>query len=178
MRWFLVGLVAGVAALPALILVGGWCGLLPTTANVAAPAWETAFAHRALDAAARRRAPHLQNPVAPTEANLRVGMKLFKDDCAGCHGLPDAHIGAAVYLYPDPPYFARHPPTEPDWQLYWFVKYGVRYSAMFAWDGQWGKDSTGRDVTDEKIWTVVTFLRHLDSLPPAVATEWHNNPHH
>jgi hypothetical protein len=53
------------------------------------------------------------------------------------------------------------------------VKNGVRYSGMFAWDGQWGKDSTGKDVTDQKIWTTVTFLKHLDSLPPSVAAAWH-----
>jgi hypothetical protein len=28
------------------------------------------------------------------------------------------------------------------------------------------------DVSDEKIWTAVTFLKHLDSLRPAVAAEW------
>jgi mono/diheme cytochrome c family protein len=177
MRRFILGLVAGLVAIPVVVFVAGWFGLLPTTANAAAPAWETAFAHRALDAAATRRAPHLRNPVAPTEANLRAGMKLFKDGCAGCHGLPDAKITNVVSLYPDPPYFAGHPPTEPDWQLFWIVKYGVRYSAMFAWDGQWGKDSTGRDITDDKIWTVVTFLRHLDSLPPAVSAEWHSKSH-
>ena len=176
MRRFVFGFVAGLVTIPVVIFVGGWFGLLPTKANAAAPAWETAFAQHALDAAAARHAPRLSNPVAPTEANLRLGMKLFRDGCAGCHGLPDAHRDTTVNLYPDPPYFAGHPPTEPDWQLYWFVKYGIRYSAMFAWDGQWGKDSTGRDVTDDKIWTVVTFLRHLDSLPPAVATEWHTKP--
>ena len=114
MRRFLLGLATGVLVVPVVMFLGGWFGLLPTTANVAAPGWETAFAHRALDAAAARRAPHLRNPVAPTLANLRTGMKLFKGDCAGCHGLPDAKIGTAVSLYPDAPYFAGHPPTEPD----------------------------------------------------------------
>lgn len=177
MRRFLLGLVAGVVAVPAVVFVCGWFGLLSTTANVAAPAWEIAFAHRTLDAAAARRAPRLANPVAPTEANLLTGVKLFKEDCAGCHGLPDAHFSGDVNLYPDAPYFAGHPPVEPDWQLYWFVKYGIRYSAMFAWDKQWGKDSTGRDITDERIWTVVTLLKHLDSLPRAVDSEWHAKQH-
>jgi hypothetical protein len=26
---------------------------------------------------------------------------------------------------------------------------------------------------DETIWAAVTFLKHSDSLPPAVAAEWH-----
>jgi len=44
---------------------------------------------------------------------------------------------------------------------------------MFEWDGEFGKDASGRDTSDEKIWRAVTFLTHLDSLPPAVAAEWH-----
>jgi len=103
-------------------------------------------------------------------------MKLYKDSCAGCHGLSDAQTDASTNLYPGAPQFARHPPTLPDWQLHAIVKYGVRYSGMFAWDGVWGRDSTGRDVTDGNIWTILAFLRRLDSLPPAVAKEWHAKP--
>ena len=172
MRRFLFGFLAGVATVPAAVFVAGSLGLLGTAANEVAPRWEKAFAHRALVAAANRRAARLQDPVPATEANLRAGLKIFKDDCAGCHGVPGKGSDTSTGLYPPAPHFAAHPPTEPDWQLYWIVKHGVRYSGMFSWDGQFGKDSTGRDVSDEKIWTVVTFLHHLDSLPPRVATEW------
>jgi mono/diheme cytochrome c family protein len=174
-RRFLTGFVGGVVALPAVVFVAGWFGLLPTRAGAVPPGWETAFARHALHAAATRRAEHLQNPVAPTEANLRAGMKLFMGDCAGCHGSP-TRTDDASGLYPGPPQFATHPPTLPEWQLFWIVKNGVRYSGMFAWDGQWGKDSSGRDLTTEKIWTVVTFLHRLDSLPPAIVAEWHTKP--
>jgi hypothetical protein len=37
------------------------------------------------------------------------------------------------------------------------------YPGMFAWDGQ---------ERDEKVWTIVTFLRRLDSLPPSIAADW------
>jgi thiosulfate dehydrogenase len=163
MRQFFFGLAVGLAILPATIFIAGSFGLLPTTSTVTPPAWETAFARHALHAAAAAHAPRLRNPVAPTDSNLRAGMKFFRDDCAGCHGSP-GRDNDSVGLYPVPPHFASHPPTLPDWQLYWIVKNGVRYSGMFAWDGQ---------VADLKIWTVVTFLHHLDSLPPAIATDWH-----
>jgi thiosulfate dehydrogenase len=172
MRRFALGVIVGILIVPLGVFAAGSFGLFDTAANVVAPRWEKAFAHRALVAAAHRRATHLQNPVAPTEANLRVGMKLFKDNCAGCHGVPNAGSDTSTGLYPPAPHFAAHPPTEPDWQLYWIVKHGVRYSGMFSWDGQLGKDSTGRDVSDERIWTIVTFLHHLDSLPAPVAAEW------
>jgi mono/diheme cytochrome c family protein len=103
-----------------------------------------------------------------------AGMKLFKNDCAGCHGTPDTagKNEADVVLYPNAPQFALHPSRKPDYQLFWIVKGGVRYTGMFAWSGQFAPDASGRDVSDEKIWTIVTFLTHLDSLPPAVNAEW------
>ncbi len=81
--------------------------------------------------------------------------------------------GERWQAYPSPPVFALHPPRKPDYQLFWIIKGGVRYSGMFKWDGEFGKDASGKDISDEKIWTAVTFLTHLDSLTPAVAAEWH-----
>jgi mono/diheme cytochrome c family protein len=54
---------------------------------------------------------------------------------------------------------AQRAPDRPDWQLFWIVKHGVRYSGMAAWDGE---------IHDEKIWQVVTFLSRLRNLPPDV----------
>jgi hypothetical protein len=47
--------------------------------------------------------------------------------------------------------------------MFWIVKRGVRYTGMGAWEGE---------MSDEKIWTVVTFLHSLRDLPPEVQTEW------
>ena len=175
MRKFLLGFVLGILTLPLGAFVAAWMGWLPTNANTTASALERSFAHLALDSAAARRAPHLTNPIAPTEENLMAGMKIFKGDCAGCHGNPNnaANREAEPIFYPIPPVFALHPPSKLDYQLFWIIKGGVRYSGMFWWDGQFGKDASGKDVSDDKIWTAVTFLKHPDSLPPAVAAEWH-----
>jgi hypothetical protein len=56
--------------------------------------------------------------------------------------------------------------------MYWIVKHGVRYTGMAAWDGLFGKDASGKEISDEKIWTAATFIAHLDSLPSAVDAEW------
>jgi thiosulfate dehydrogenase len=175
MRKFLLGFVVGILTLPVGAFAAAWMGWLPTNANATPSALEKAFAHLALDSAAARRAPHLANPIAPTEENLMAGVKLFKGDCAGCHGNPNTATERNTQngLYPSPAPFALHPPCKPDYQLFWIIKGGVRYSGMFSWDGQFGKDASGKEISDEKIWTAVTFLTHLDSLPPAVAAEWH-----
>jgi mono/diheme cytochrome c family protein len=162
MRQFLLGLVIGVAILPVTIFIAGSFGWLATNSTATPPAWETSFARHALHAAAASHAPRLHNPVMVNDSTLRAGMKFFRDQCAGCHGTPGRE--EPVGLYPEPPKFASHSPTLPDWQMFWIVEKGVRYSGMFAWRGQ--------GVDDEKIWTVVTFLHHLDSLPPDIAAEW------
>jgi mono/diheme cytochrome c family protein len=168
-----LGFAAGILAFPPAVFLGAWLGLLPTNANAVPSRLEKTFAHLALDAAASRHALHLANPIAPIQENLMAGMKLFKDDGGGCHGDPNTATDREPdSLYPKPPAFALHPPRKPDYQLFWIVKGGVRYSGMFAWDGQFGKDASGKDISDERIWTAVTFLTHLDSLPPAVDAEW------
>jgi mono/diheme cytochrome c family protein len=174
----LVGFLAGLLALPIGVLIAARLGLLPVGSNASPSRLENSLAHMALNASAARQAPHIANPVAPTEENLMAGEKLFANDCAGCHGTPDsaAKNEADVILYPNAPQFALHPPDKPDYQLFWLVRGGIRYSGMFAWGGQFRPDASGKDPSDEKIWTAVTFLTHLNSLPPAVNAEWHKKP--
>jgi mono/diheme cytochrome c family protein len=171
MRGFLLGLVMGILLVPAAGLASAWLGLLPANANAVVPDWEREVATMARDHYVERSAPLVTNPVAATNANLLAGMKIFKDGCAGCHGDPNATSDYGASFYPKAPQFALHPPQQPDYQLFWIVKNGVRYSGMSAWDGQWGKD-----VSDDKIWKVVTFLSHLESLPPGVDAQWRRKP--
>ena len=125
------------------------------------PHTEKVFAHLALDRAAARHAPHLVNPIAPTEENLMAGMRLFKGDCAGCQGDPNnaAKREAENSLYPSPPVFALHPPRKPDYQLFWIIKGGVRYSGMFKWDGESAK------THPEEIFRMKRFGGRWRSLP-------------
>jgi hypothetical protein len=110
----------------------------------------------------------------PTEENLRADVKLFKNDCAGCHRTPySAHENENnVILYPNAPQFVLLPPDQPDYQLFWIVSAGIPHSGMFARGGQFGPDANGKDVSDQKIWTAATFLPHVNSLPPSVDSEW------
>ena len=174
MRTFILGLIVGILAFPVVILITAGLGLLSINANTSPTRWESALAKMVLNASVRRQSPYVPNPIDPTEEHLMAGMKLFKNDCAGCHGTPEtaSKNEADIVLYPNARQFVLHPPRKPDYQLFWIVKGGIRYTGMFAWSGQFAPDISGRDVSDEKIWTIVTFLTHLDSLPPAVNAEW------
>ncbi|HVH68400.1 MAG TPA: cytochrome c [Gemmatimonadales bacterium] len=91
-------------------------------------------------------------------------MKGYRDDCAGCHGdYGRPSSWGSEDFYPRVPQFALEPPRKPDWELYWIVKHGVRYSGMGAWD---------RQVPDSTIWQIVAFLTRIDSLPSAVDAAW------
>ena len=173
MRKFILGFVAGILALPAGSFLLAWLGFFPALANADPPGWEKAFAQMTLNTYVSRHAPHLANPVPATEENLLAGMKIFKDACSGCHGDPSANSDYGASFYPHAPQFVVNPPRQPDWQLFWIVRNGVRYSGMSAWDGQWNNDKA---VSDDHIWKVVTFLSRLESLPPSVSTEWHKKP--
>ena len=163
MRNFVAGLLAGLLLIPLIAITGCFFGLAPTAATAAPNSLEALFARRALNASLAR-APRVQNPVQPTSENLGAGLQLFRRNCAGCHGTPvRASPWGTTSFYPRVPQFGQEPPRRPDWQLYWVVKNGVRYTGMAAW---------GKLLSDDDIWTVVTFLNHVQDLPPDVAADW------
>ena len=86
MRNFASGLVLGLLVLPVVALAAGFFGLFSTQATIEPPRWEKALAQRAFKASVARHAPRLENPIAPTEENLRAGLLSFRNNCAGCHG--------------------------------------------------------------------------------------------
>ena len=178
MKKFLLGFAFGLLALPLAIIIVARLGLLPINANTSPSGLETSFAHMALDASAARHAPYLSDPIAPTEENLMAGLILFKSDCAAATAprIPCQRKRNQSNPLSQRPSVCTAPASAKPQDYsscFWIVKGGVRYSGMFAWAGQFAPDASGKDVSDEKIWSAVTFLTHLDSLPPAVNAEWH-----
>jgi hypothetical protein len=60
-------------------------------------------------------------------------------------------------------------PRLPDYQLFWSIRNGIRYSGMPAWDRQWDNNPA---TSDDRIWKVASFLSWLDTLPPVVDAAW------
>src|SRR5436853_495985 len=90
-------------------------GFFPTQANVAPPRWEHHLANTAVDASMERHAPHVTNPVPPTDQNLEEGMKLYTMNCALCHGGLDLKPASlANSFYPPAPNLPTHPPDDPE----------------------------------------------------------------
>jgi mono/diheme cytochrome c family protein len=164
MRKFSSGLLLGLLIIPMSSAIALMCGWVRLHATADPPHWEAFVAREALAASIARQAPKLQNPIAATSSNLRSGLKIYRDNCAGCHGDSGkpSHWGTTAF-YPRVPQFDTDLPPKPDWQRFWIVKHGVRYTGMAAWEGE---------ISDENIWTVVTFLQNLRNLPPDVQAEW------
>jgi mono/diheme cytochrome c family protein len=158
--FFVLGLV-----LPGiLLLMLAWSGSLPVNATSSPSRLEAAIASRALDARLDKESKGLTNPMKPDEPTLREGMKIYRDDCEGCHGSPGRLSKWGTNdLYPRAPQFADEAADMEPGVMFTLVKYGVRYTGMGAWQGL---------ASDEEIWKVVTFLHAMGSLPPGVAAEW------
>ena len=149
-----------------LLLVGvtarlGWW---PVDATAVPPRWESKFGQALLQASLSNQAAGLANPIRPSNDVLIAGLKIFKMNCAGCHGSrgQPSQWGTENF-YPRVPQFADNPPHLSAPQMFVAIKYGIRYSGMGAWDGM---------MSDEEIWKVATFLEHIGSLPPEVETNW------
>ncbi len=168
MRSFLLGLVLGIVLPPAIVAMFALTGRLSINAKDEPPHWEKRFMQSVVTRSVARQAPMRKNPYAATDENLIAGMKFFHTACDGCHGTADAKSAwGNGDFYPRVPQFGFDPPRLPDWQIYWVVKNGVRYSGMGASDP---------DMSEEQAWKVALFLSRLDSLPPAVEAEWRKKP--
>jgi mono/diheme cytochrome c family protein len=114
-----------------------------------------------------RHAPHLTNPLAPTDQNLEDGMKLYTMNCAVCHGGLDRKPSTlAGSFYPPVPNLISDPPDDPEWHTFYTIRTGIRYSGMPAWD---------KTLPEQDMWKITMLLSHLDKLPPSVQDYWKTN---
>src|ERR1700685_1549270 len=139
-------------------------GFIPTPANVAPSHLEQHLANTAMDASMERHAPHIANPLTPSDQNLIDGMKLYTMNCALCHGTLDRKPAAlAKNFYPPVPNLISDPPDDPEWHIFFTIRTGVRYTGMPAWDNV---------LPEQDMWKVTSFLSHIDKLPPGVQQYW------
>ena len=109
--------------------------------------------------------PHPEPQVPADEANLISGAKVYKEQCATCHGLPSEPKSAvATGMYPAPPQlFQGTGVTDDDaWESYWKVENGMRMSGMPGF-----KDR----LTEKQIWQVAVLVRNADKIPESVKKE-------
>jgi mono/diheme cytochrome c family protein len=99
-----------------------------------------------------------KNPLASTNENIAAGKEAYSHYCVACHGLDGQNTGvpfADSMSPPVPSLASKEVQSYTDGQIKQVIDYGISPSGMPA-----SKDI----LSDEEIWSIVVFLRHL---PPA-----------
>src|ERR1700680_4243615 len=163
MMRFIQGFLAAVG----LIVIGGAAyvglGLAPVATASAPLPFEQLVTGVALRARVKREAP-TSSPIPPREGVYAVGARIYRNNCAVCHGLPGQEQTAiAKGEFPKPPecFKDQGVTDDPVGDTYWKVANGIRLTGMPGFTGSLGSD---------QIWQVTLLLANADKLSPAVKT--------
>lgn len=96
-----------------------------------------------------------KNPQPDTPEIAKEGGEHFGHHCQICHGLDGQNTGVPFAAKMDPPVAdlsSKDVQDYTDGQLKWIIANGIAPSGMPGWKGI---------LTDEEMWNVVRYLRHL-----------------
>jgi thiosulfate dehydrogenase len=161
MKKFLWGFVFGLIA----VVVGAalylGLGLAPVATSAPPLPFERLLAGMALHSRIAKEMPS-QAPIPADEANLLAGAKIYRDQCAVCHGLSgQAESAIAKGMFPHPPQlFEGHGVTDdPAGETWWKAANGIRLTGMPGFKGS---------LSDTQLWQVSLLLANADKLPASV----------
>ena len=164
LKGLLVGIVLGILLIGGCIYFYFSSGSAPVATAAAPIPFEKRLARMGLHAYLDK-LPHPQPQVPADEANLIIGAKVYKEQCATCHGLPGEPKSAiAQGMYPAPPQLFHGVGVTDDepWESYWKVENGIRMSGMPGFKGQ---------LTETQIWQVAVLVKNADKISDAVKKE-------
>jgi thiosulfate dehydrogenase len=161
LKGLIVGIVLGVLLVAGSVYFYFSSGRAPVATSAAPMPFEKKMAKMGLQAYLDK-LPHPEPQVPADEANLLAGAKVYKENCAICHGLPgEAKNAIAQGMYPAPPQlFHGVGVTDDDaWESYWKVENGIRMTGMPGF-----KDR----LTEPQIWQVTVLVKNADKMPTPV----------
>lgn len=166
-RAFILGVIVAVLAIAAGAYVILGKGVIPAGADAGPLPLERWAAHKSLHATLASDAPKTPNPVPLTDANLIAGIQLYGQHCAICHGTASGDASASPVAKgesPKPPQLAADG-VEDDSEgvTYWKIAHGIRWTSMPSWKAT---------LSDQQMWTLALFLKHMDKLSPAAEQAW------
>ena len=160
-------LVTLLVAVPAVGYVYLRYGHVPVAVNDPAFPYEEKIVHVPLEARIDREMPQ-SSPVPVNEATLTDGARVYKQQCAMCHGIPNHAAALGANIYPmAPQLWQKHGhdgvvgvSDDPAGKSYWQVKNGIRLTAM---------PSFQKTLTDTEMWEVSNLVSVADKPMPAGA---------
>jgi mono/diheme cytochrome c family protein len=149
----ILGFLGGLGA--AVVVLGGVYGL-------AALHQHTGPVYAVLDLARIRsieaRAKNIDPPPLADPARVKLGLRIYRDNCLPCHGapgVPPEDFGKG--MLPTPTNLVQIARERSPEYLYWVVENGIRMTGMPAWKFR---------LSGEEIWAVVAFMEQLPRLSP------------
>lgn len=164
---FLLGLVLGLILLPAAAWYWLGHGNPPVAVTDSPFPMERQIAGGALHNRIDKEAP-ANSPVQANEATFVAGAKIYREQCAFCHGVSGSPSQVGKHMFPDaPPLWEKHKhgdvvgvSDDPPGETYWKVANGIRLTGMPAYK---------EVLSDTEMWQVSMLLANADKpLPPAV----------
>jgi mono/diheme cytochrome c family protein len=161
LKSFLFGLALGVVIVPLAVFGYFVTGAVPVgTASKAMP-FERVLAGSALHARILREMPKTA-PIAADESNYAAGARIYREQCAVCHGLPGGALTAiAGGMYPKPPqlFHGKGVTDDEAGETYWKVENGIRLTGMPGFK---------RSLSSTQMWQVSLLLANANKLPDSV----------
>jgi thiosulfate dehydrogenase len=169
-KGLLLGIILGILLVAGAIHLYFSSGQVPVAVTAPPMPFERKYAHKALDAYLDK-LPHPAPPTPADEANYLVGVEIYKQNCAVCHGLPSAERTAiAAGMFPKPPQLWHGDGVTDDeaWETYWKVENGIRMTGMPGFKGT---------LNETQIWQVSVLLKNADKVPASVTAALESSAH-
>ena len=158
--------VAGIILVPLVAFAYLWVGAPPVAVTDPAFPYEKVIVHVPLNARIDREMPK-DVPIEATPDNLVAGATIYKQQCAFCHGLPNAPSAIAKHMYPPAPQLWQSHghgvvgvSDDPAGETYWKVKNGIRLAGMPAYADL---------LSVNQMWQVSLLVKSADQPLPAAA---------
>lgn len=163
-KGLILGIVVGVLLTVGAVYFYFAMGRAPVAVTAPEMPFERKMARMALHAYLDK-LPHPAPAIPADEKNLVEGAKIYKENCAVCHGLPGAAPTAiAEGMAPRPPQLFKGTGVTDDeeWESYWKVEGGIRMTGMPGFKGR---------LNETQIWQVAVLVKNADKISPAVKTQ-------
>lgn len=158
---FILGVIIGII----LVLGTGYfyfsTGRAPVATSDKPMPFEKMLANKALHARIDKEMP-TSAPLPADEETFMAGARVYREQCAVCHGLPGMQQSdIAQGEFPKPPHLlhGKGVTDDPPGETFWKVANGIRLTGMPSFKGR---------LTDTEIWQVSLMLANADKISDAV----------
>lgn len=163
MRNFLIGFLVGLVVIPLCLFLYLRIGHLPVAVADAPFVFEKQIVRIPLHARIDAEMPS-NVPIGADEATFVSGARVYREQCAICHGTYGQPSSTGEHMYPHAPYLWRKHgdgvigvSDDPPGETYWKIANGVRLTGMPAFN---------KTLSETQMWQVTELLANANKPMP------------